>query len=154
MIELDFDDKELQKLLKKAVKENPQRVQNELDRAGLIVETGAKNRTIVDTGRLRSSIHTKTQGQVSDEGKLQGGSSYTYSDNAGSSYDGTLDVNPKPLEVYVGTNVVYAYKIHSKGGVRSNARLGGNGKGFLFNALEAHKPVFSKRLKEVFGEIK
>ena len=67
------------------------------------VETYAKERLTkdshVDTGRLRTSIHTETQGNQI----------YTYSDRQGRRFDGGLSeriINDKTVKV--GTNVVYA----------------------------------------------
>ena len=155
-LEVKFDERELKSLLgklRKATKENPKIIQDELNKAGLAVETGAKKRTIVDTGRLRSSIHMRNKTQVGSDGSISGGKSHSYSDGKGGSYTDTLDVSLSDLEVAVGTDVVYAYKIHSDGGVRTNSIIGGNGKGFLFNAQEEVKPELMSRLKEVLSEI-
>ena len=146
-LDIKFDDKELQSLIDTVAKKTrlaPAVIQAELDKSGFRIETGAKERTIVDTGRLRSSIHVKT---------INTGKKHTYSDGKGKSHVGILDVIPKKLEAYVGTDVEYAYKIHSDGGVKTNAILGGNGKGFLFNAYEAEKPKLIESLKKVLDEI-
>lgn len=73
------------------------------------IETPAKKRVRVDTGRLRASINTKY-------GRYKW--SYTYKDKNGKKFIGTLDYKPKnnikEFEVIVGTNVAYANKIEER----------------------------------------
>lgn len=81
-------------------------VEKELNRSGIRIETASKQKITefghIDTARLRSSIHFESE---------LANRSFTYSDETGRSFDGKLDVDPKDLEVYVGTNVEYAEKI-------------------------------------------
>lgn len=157
-LEVKFDEKELKMLtgkLSKMVKENPALAKEVLTLGAFGIETAAKENVITKTGRLKNSIHVRTSDQVSSkEGKLIGGSSYSYSDDDGDdTYTDTLSVSLGDLEVAVGTDVVYAYKIHTNGGVRTNAISGGNGKQFLFRAKESETPkiinLFKKRLSEI-----
>ena len=67
-------------------------------RTAFEVEGRLKERTPVDTGRARASWHVVLPGQ-SD--------SYTYSDNRGRSFDGTLSEAAGPWEALVGSNVRY-----------------------------------------------
>ena len=145
-LDIKFEDDSLNKLIRHVedvTRKAPEKLQAELDKSGFRIETGAKERTIVDTGRLRSSIHVKT---------INTPKKHAYSDGKGNTFVSVLDVIPKKLEAYVGTNVEYAYKIHSDGGVKTNAILGGNGKGFLFNSYEADKPKLMTGLNKVLDE--
>lgn len=67
------------------------------------LEKKIKERTPKDTGRLRASFHTVLQGQPSG---------YSYKDNTGKTFDGTLSERPSEvpgvIEAIVGTNVDYA----------------------------------------------
>jgi phage gpG-like protein len=69
-----------------------------------------KQRTPVDTGRLRNSFHAVMPGQTDN---------YSYSDREGRGYDGSLGVTPKvsvlkgEVEAVVGTNVDYAIFIEA-----------------------------------------
>lgn len=73
------------------------------------VETPAKQKVRVDTGRLRSSIHTR-YGNVKQK--------YKYRDDQGGSFDGELSEKPANtktrFDVIVGTNVFYAPFIEAK----------------------------------------
>jgi hypothetical protein len=63
-------------------------------------------RTPVKTGRLRNSFHLVEPGQTD---------SYQYNNDLGQTFDGTLSEEgaPGPLEVLVGTNVLYALAIEA-----------------------------------------
>jgi phage gpG-like protein len=64
---------------------------------------------IVDTGRLRSSIHVQKAGdQVTVDAATVYGRNFNYQDSNGKSWEGTIDVEIGPMEVIVGTNVEYA----------------------------------------------
>lgn len=71
---------------------------------GLIaIESRAKVNAPVDTGRLRASIHTVPIGSKTDN--------FSYTSNAGQSYDGGLDVvrsHGGDGIGFIGTNVQYA----------------------------------------------
>lgn len=145
MIDIKFDDAQVKELIKKAKKiAEPQKIQDELTKVSFHIETLAKNNTITDTGRLKNSIHVRS---------TQTEQLHSYSDDDGNGYTDKLDVMPRPLEVFVGTDVDYAYTIHSRGGVKTNARAGGNGKQFLFRAAEQGKSRLINGLKKVLGEV-
>lgn len=70
-----------------------------LMKAGELIEGDAKDLCIPDTGRLRNSIHTKLGGTKD---------SYTYKDDKGNEYDGSLSGVGEKYTVSIGTNVEYA----------------------------------------------
>lgn len=70
-------------------------------------------RTPVRTGRLRNSIHLVPP---------DSGDAYQYADGQGRKFDGTLAIRTGPLEVAVGTNVVYAVVV--EGGSSRQAPAG------------------------------
>lgn len=141
MISVNLSEKEIQaslNILRRIPTATGDVAQDELHKSGLTIETSAKQDTPVDTGRLRSSLHMESS---------EVNRSFTYSDQAGRSYSGKLSVMPKPLEVYVGTNVEYAEKIHRTGG------RGGKGEGFLVKAHEAERPLLIARLRTKIKEV-
>lgn len=102
MIKVDIPTAEIVRLTRKLASYGEAQEQNAMDElhaAGLNVESGAKKLVNVDTGRLRSSIHMESS-EVNP--------TFEYNDNEGRSFDGSLDVSPGWMEVYVGTNVDYA----------------------------------------------
>lgn len=104
----------------KKTKEIENGLVKEIRTTGVMVESDYKKFTPVDTGRLRSSIHT----QHSDY------KSHSYSDKKGNRFDGELSTSPDRYTVFVGTNVEYAPVIENgfngtvtvKGHTRTNAR--------------------------------
>ena len=127
-VRLNYKDNDVIKLLQKISKTDKQ-VMDELIVAGLRIETIAKELVPVDTGRLKTSIHTETD-------KLNtatGGDNFETKADAG--------------EVLVGTNVNYAEIIHDNGG--KNER----GKAFLSEAFmtgvgELREVIAKKILKK------
>jgi hypothetical protein len=117
------------------------------------IETKAKQAVPVDTGRLKSSIMTIHKERTT----------YNYTDRKGKkgrSYDGRLQtVQPKDYEVFVGTNVEYANKIHENGGggvgsrrtVQGQKRPKGYGRYYLKNAFDAAVPKIIKALRRIRG---
>ena len=145
-LDIKFEDDSLNKLIKHVedvTRKAPEKLQAELDKSGFRIETGAKERCITDTARLKTSIHVRS---------INTPKKHSYSDKHGNTFTSVLPVIPKKSEAYVGTDVEYAYDIHSNGGVKTNAILGGNGKGFLFNAYEADKPKLMTGLNKVLDE--
>lgn len=138
MIKVEVDNTDIDKLIKKLGKygdDQKKKTKDNLHEAGLNVETEAKldltRNSHVDTGRLRSSVHMESNSV---------NRSFTYSDDTGGSYDGTLGVSPDEMEVYVGTNVEYAEKIR---------RLDD----YLFPPAEAERSELIKRLKKQLREV-
>jgi phage gpG-like protein len=80
-------------------------VKRGIDRTALAMETDAKNKLKSDghiiTNRLRASIHAELKDQEQ----------FTYSNNQGESFDGSLNLDIGKLEAVIGTNVVYAKRI-------------------------------------------
>lgn len=114
------------------------------------VETKAKRNVPVDSGRLKASIMTITKERTS----------YNYTDRKKNSYDGKLrSVNPKEYEIFVGSNVEYAVKIHERGGGGEGSRRTfkgqkkpkGYGRYFLSNAFEEAVPKMIKAIRRIRG---
>lgn len=140
-ITVNISEKEIQKsidILRKVVTATGDVAQDELHKSGMNIETAAKQEVPVDTGRLRSSIHFESS---------EINRSFTYADQRGNSYSGKFNVTPRPLEVYAGTNVEYAYDIHRMGG------KGGKGEGFLLKAHESEKIMLIRRLNQRIKEV-
>jgi len=106
MTGLTLEMKGLIEKLESLPKETEQRMVKELRVTGLMIETDYKIAVPVDTGRLRSSIHT----EHSDF------RNFTYNDKQGNMFDGKLSIDPNDRQVVVGTNVVYSTKIEIEGG--------------------------------------
>ena len=125
---------ELNKTLQKVSKElQPVVRQTILEVSRVEVETKAKYAVPVDTGRLRSSIHT-----------MEKGSNFRYTDKNGNSYDGNLKgLRVSDNEIAIGTNVNYAQDIHRRGGKN------GKGQYFLLTAFENAIPKYIQRIKQV-----
>lgn len=135
------------------------------------VETYAKDKANipVDTGRLRASIHTKyikkpEPATNRTKQKLNAAQSeightlepsqmtYTYKDEDGNEFDGTLTAKPDEFSVIVGTNVKYAKKINRQGGGGENSRRGlpkGQGQAFFDKAIENGKQALRNELKNL-----
>jgi phage gpG-like protein len=128
---------ELKKALSKIpVEAQPKVKKSMLEIMRVEVETKAKFSVPVDTGRLRSSIHT-----------MEEGTDYKYSDSEGNRYEGTLStLKVSKNEVAVGTNVNYADKIHKAGG------RGGKGKKFLEIPFTKAVPNLLKKIEEVINK--
>jgi hypothetical protein len=106
---------------------------DELRVTGFMIESAYKIGVPVDTGRLRSSIHTEHSDQTS----------FSYSDSKGNTFNGSLGYKLERTQVIVGTNVEYANKIEYRGGT------GGKGKGALLTAFEAETKGLPQRLAEL-----
>lgn len=87
-------------------KEVEKKMVQELRVTGLMIETDYKIAVPVDTGRLRSSIHT----EHSDF------RNFNYTNKQGEIFDGKLSIDPTNKQVVVGTNVVYSTIIEERGG--------------------------------------
>jgi len=105
---------------------------DELRVTGFMIESAYKIGVPVDTGRLRSSIHTEHSDQTS----------FSYSDSKGNTFEGSLGYRLKPTQVVVGTNVEYAGVIEYKGGKTK-------GKGALLTAFEAETKGLPERLAKL-----
>jgi hypothetical protein len=105
---------------------------DELRVTGFMIESAYKIGVPVDTGRLRSSIHTEHSDQTS----------FSYSDSKGNTFEGSLGYRLKPTQVIVGTNVEYAQKIEYMGGKTK-------GKGALLTAFESETKGLPERLAKL-----
>lgn len=95
--------------------------------SALTIETGAKQRSPFDTGRLRSSVHAITANTTDN--------SFSYTDSKGATHDGATQVQTGQLDAAVATNVEYAPKqerIHN----------------FLNGAFEAEAPNYRNRVAQ------
>lgn len=106
MTGLTLEVKGLIENLENLPKEVEEKMINELRTTGLMIESDYKIAVPVDTGRLRSSIHT----EHSDFRR------FTYNNKQGEIFDGKLSINPDKRQVVVGTNVVYSTIIEERGG--------------------------------------
>ena len=122
-------DSQLKRMLKDFPAEARRKVKGAIIETALTeVETPAKQNCRVDTGRLRSSIHTKYSNVNAN---------YKSRDEQGNQYDDTIPDKPKDTNneytVIVGTNVEYAKKIESKDHMLENAFVNSQSK--LKNAI-------------------
>jgi hypothetical protein len=138
MIKVDIPNKEIESLTKKLLKygeDQSKKLKDNLNEAGINIESGAKEKITsdghIDTGRLRSSIHYESS-TVNN--------SFRYSDDGGNSFDGSLGVDPSEFEVYVGTNVDYAESVRQIDD-------------FLFPPAEAERADLIKRLKKQLRDV-
>lgn len=114
-------------------------------KAGKLVEDDAKDLCLPDTGRLRNSIHTKLGGAHYK---------YSYKDDTGKEFDGSLSNLGQVHTAIVGTNVEYAAYVECGTGKKGEASpsppkypgarytedwLGQEAKPFLWPALNQNK---------------
>ena len=137
MIKAEFTDDSVRSLLKDLQKygeSQAKKTKDNLHEAGINIESASKNKITedghVDTGRLRSSIHYESSTVNRN---------FRYSDNQGNSFNGDLGVSIDDLEVYVGTNVVYANKIRKIND-------------FLFPPAEKERTQLIRRLRQQLNE--
>lgn len=121
--------------LRRRLNELPEQVQEAIlqemiETALTDIETEAKRNCRVDTGRLRSSIHTEFKGRRD----------YNYTDDEGRGFSGELNIAIRDNEVVVGTNVEYSKKIEAQ-------------YPYLFPAFERAKPALKRRLLNVLRNI-
>lgn len=90
----------------------------------------------IDTGRLRSSIHTAYPNSMGVEGQ----NTHNYTDRYGTRFMSRLDVDSQQFQVVVGTTVEYGVYIE-------------NMDSFLFYAFNKSKTKFKKRMKKEIGKI-
>ena len=139
------------------------------------VETYAKREANIpgDTGRLRASIHTKydkkpqpvtkrTKTKLSEAESIKEGNvpvsqrSYSYKDDDGTEYDGTLSAILDDFSVYVGTNVEYAKKINREGGGGDFSRSKlpkGTGEAFWDKAVENGRINLNKEMNNLVNRM-
>jgi phage gpG-like protein len=129
-LELKVD--KLMKSFDRLSNEVQQSMIDELRITGLMIESAYKIAVPVDTGRLRSSIHTEHSDLTS----------FSYSDSKGNTYTGSLGYRLKPTQVIVGTNVEYAQKIEYFGGKTQ-------GKNALYDAFEMETKGLPERLAKL-----
>lgn len=111
-------------------------VEAALEAIGLTAERHAKERTPVDTGRLRNSITyaTKTYSGVG-----------SYTDKSGATYsDAYAKVNPEDGTVCIGTNVEYAQTVEVSDSMHHKT----GSAHFLRDAAAAHGDEY-KRIAEI-----
>lgn len=109
----------------------------EVVRSALNIQTGAKQRVPVDTGRLRNSIAV-----AEDEGGIF--ETETVRASGRSSIRGQNQIRAGMLSAVVGTNVEYARPVEF--GTRRAAA-----KPYLFPAAEEERPQFHARIRRELG---
>lgn len=128
-----------------------------LEVAFVDVETFAKTKVPVDSGRLRASIHTKFKSKGDAKALPLPESQLTFSYKAqGETFDGTLREPLKELEVIVGTNVEYAKKINREGGggVNSRSKLPkGTGQGYMDKAASNGRVALRREAQALVNQI-
>jgi len=122
--------------LRRRLRDLPEQIQESIltemiETAITQIETEAKRNCRVDTGRLRSSIHTEYKARRI----------YDYTDDAGRGFSGDLNIDIQDNEVVVGTNVEYAKTIEAR-------------YPFLFPALERAKPELKRRLMNIIRQMR
>jgi hypothetical protein len=105
---------------------------DELRVTGFMIETAYKIGVPTVTARLKTSIHTEHSDLTS----------FSYTDNKGNTYNGSLGYKLERTQVIVGTNVEYSEKIEYFGGKTK-------GKGALLTAFEAETKGLPQRLAEL-----
>lgn len=131
-VKLELKADQLVKEFDRLTGEVQQAMIDELRVTGFMIESAYKIGVPVDTGRLRSSIHTEHSNQTS----------FSYSDSKGNTYNGSLGYKLERTQVIVGTNVEYAEKIEYFGGKTK-------GKGALLTAFEAETKGLPERLAKL-----
>lgn len=115
-MEMKIDSRELAKFkkdMKDYKKGTSMNIAETLKSAGIAIQNRAQIGTIVDTGRLRASIHAEFRNLFSNKsGKFTSNSSYK--DKNGKNFDGDLRLPLEENEVAIGTNVKYANKIEKR----------------------------------------
>ena len=108
------------------------KVMDAINKGALVdIETPAKKNCPVDTGRLRSSIHTIKYA----------GNNFTYKDSKGKVFDGKMkEAKLGKYDIIVGTNVDYAGKIERS-------------KKYLSKAFISGEQKIYKRVKDVLKKI-
>ena len=105
-VAVEFDISDFVDSLEKTNETIEQALVDEIRLTGFMIESDYKINVRVDTGRLRSSMHTAHSDYTR----------HVYSDQKGQMFDGTLKSVPQPdrFTVYNGTNVEYAWKIERR----------------------------------------
>lgn len=135
-VSVDIDLKDVLKDFAKFEKDVQKAVIDEVKITGFEIESLYKIAVPVDTGRLRSSIHTETAES----------NSFSYSDNQGQTFNGGFSQKPKnELETFVGSNVQYAAIIENNGG------KGQKGKDALKQAAEQSIKGLPDRLSAIIN---
>lgn len=120
----------LRKRVKRYGDEAIQEIRDELDAAGINIESEAKNNINrdghVDTARLITSIHWESKGNRG----------YTYEDKFGNTFDGSFEQAIDDMTIIAGSNVEYAPKIEDLDA-------------FLYPAWEKERANFLARLKNL-----
>jgi len=132
---VEFEIKGLVADIEKYSQEVQRKCIEEIRVTGALIETDYKLNVPVDTGRLRSSIHTKHSDYKA----------HNYSDNKGQMFDGTLSIEPNDFQAVTGTNVEYATKIELSGGKVK-------GKNALATAFEKNTRGLPSRLAKLISE--
>lgn len=157
------------KALERFGKDSQKAIKGAVDATALAVETDAKNKLKEDrhiiTSRLRSSIHAETKQQQR----------FSYTDDKGNVYDGSLNERFEDMEAIAGTNVTYAphiefgtaphvivpknkkflaFKINGETVFAKRVNHPGTkGDSFMRYAAEKQRPNLQKRVAEALNKL-
>ena len=130
--DINISDQDVKRVLKKLDRYSAKtqlKIEKQVTQSAFNIHGDAARNCPVKTGRLRSSLHVKTQ-------KNEG---HNYSDNKGKSFSGTLLVKVKKGEAIVGTNVEYAQPVEER-------------KPYLFPAAEKERANFNSQIRKILRE--
>jgi hypothetical protein len=139
---IKFDTSKFEQGIRRYQKDTQEKLKKAIIQIALVdVETVAKQILTagghVDTGRLRASIHTSYWGNTGHSYGASSVGAKTGRRAKQTSFDGGLSVKPShELEVYVGSNVVYARRRHYETTP------------FLQSALESARAKFVSTIKK------
>jgi len=136
-ITISISNAEIQKALRafdRYSKQKQEAIREQTVRSAYAVHADAVNNCPVRTGRLRSSLHVKTDAN----------NGWNYSDREGQNFNGSLDVYVTKGSAVVGTNVEYASdveygEVHTKSGTQP----------FLAPAAEKEKPRYINAITQI-----
>lgn len=139
-ININISDRDVRRVMKKLDEYSAKtqlKIQKQVDKSAFNIHRNAVSNCPVKTGRLRNSLHVKTQ---RNEG-------HRYSDNEGKGYTDTLGVRVKKGQALVGTNVEYAPRVEF-GEVKTRSGR----QPFLRPAANREKINFNNSIRKILRE--
>ena len=139
-IGITISDREIRKALKKFdgySKQTQEKINYQTTKSAYAIHSEAVNNCPVRTGRLRSSLHVKTD-------KNNG---FFYKNDKGEGFNGTLGVYVRKGSAVVGTNVEYAGDVEYR-----EVKTEFGKQPFLSPAAEKEKPKYIAAIKKILNE--
>ena len=139
-IKISISDHEIREVLRKFdkySKKTRDKINYQTTKSAYAIHTEAVNNCPVRTGRLRSSLHVKT-----DKNET-----FYYNNNKGESFNGTLGVYVKKGSAVVGTNVEYAGDVEYE-----EVKTETGKQHFLGPAADKEKPKYIEAIKKILRE--